>query len=144
RPRELIFRFDQQPRVGALALARTNAHEMPAPLQARTFERELQMPLVEATMRIAVRRPGAAVPHDHGAAAVLALRNVALEIEVLHGMVFGAHRKPLVADREARPAGDRPALEHAVELEAQVVMGAPRRVLLHDELEGGGLAGPFP
>src|SRR5262249_22210105 len=36
---------------------------------------------------------------------------------------------------KARPARYRPAFEHAVEFEAQVVMGAPRRVLLHHELK---------
>ena len=32
RPRELVLGFDQKPRIGALALARADAHEMPAPL----------------------------------------------------------------------------------------------------------------
>src|SRR5262249_37087877 len=102
-----------------------------------------QVSLVDTAVRIAVGRPGAAVPHDHGAAAVFALWDVALEIEVLHGVIFGAHGEPLVADRETWPARHRPALEHAVEFEPQIVMGAPRRVLLHDELEAGRLGSLF-
>jgi len=113
---------------------------MPTALEARPLERELQVAFVEAAVRIAVGRPGAAVPHDHGPAAVFALGNVALEIEVLHGMVFGAHGEPLVADRKARPARHRPALEHAVELEPQIVVGAARGMFLHHELQSRGLA----
>ena len=48
--------------------------------------------------------------------------NVALEVEIFDRMVLGAHREPLLAQREARPAGHRPALEHAAELEPQIVM----------------------
>src|SRR5262249_51016250 len=71
--------------------------------------------------------------YDHGAAAVLALRDVALELEVLHRVVFGLHREPLFVGDEARPVRHRPALEHAVELEPQVIVQAPRSVHLHHE-----------
>src|SRR5262249_2388869 len=50
---------------------------------------------------------------------------------------------PLVTNRKTRPARHRPALEHAVELEAQIVMGAPRRMLLHDKLQARRLGLPF-
>src|ERR1051326_9230336 len=91
-------------------------------------------------MRIAYRGPMAAVPDDDRAAAVLALGDVALELEIVERMVFGANRKPLLARHQARSSRHRPALEHAVELEPQIVMQPARRVLLHHELPAG--AGP--
>src|SRR5262249_39864815 len=91
----------------------------------------------EAELRIALRLPGPAVPHDHGAAAVLALRDVALEGEIFERVILCAHGQPLLADHKGRPTGDRPALERAVELEAQVVMQAARRMTLDHE----GMAG---
>ena len=69
----------------------------------------------------------------HGAAAILALRDGALEAVVLDRVVLDMHGQPLLAGDKARAAGDRPALHHAVKLEAEVVMQAPRRVLLDDE-----------
>src|SRR5207249_4675734 len=114
--------------------ARLHADEVPAPFQARAFERKLKVALVEPEMRIAFRHPAAAVPHDHGATAVLAPRDVALELEVLHRVVFGLHREPFLVSDEARPVRDDPALEHAIELEPQVIVQAPRRVHLHNEL----------
>jgi hypothetical protein len=53
--------------------------------------------------------------------------------QVLQGMVLGVHRKPLLARNKARTAGDRPALQHAIELEPQVEVQAPRIMFLHTE-----------
>src|SRR5262245_31227643 len=47
-------------------------------------------------------------------------------------MIFHLYCEPLLARHKARPAGDCPALHPAVELEPQVVMQAPRGVLLDD------------
>src|SRR3546814_14788538 len=47
-------------------------------------------------------------------------------------MVLGAHRETLVGGVGARPLGHRPAFEHAVDFEAEVVM-EPRRVMLLDD-----------
>ena len=91
------------------------------------------MTFLQAAMRILLRRPGAAVPDHHGAAAVFALRDGAFEGVVFDRMVFGLDREPLLARHQARAAGDRPALHHAVELEPQVVVQPRRRVLLDDE-----------
>ena len=133
---ELVLRLDEQPRLGLLAAARLHPHEMPSPLDPCAVEGEFQMALGETFVGIADRGPAAAIPHDHRAAAVLALRNVALEVEILDRMVLGAHREPLLAQREARAAGDGPALEHAVELEPQVVVKPAGGMLLHHELAG--------
>src|SRR3546814_7112191 len=47
-------------------------------------------------------------------------------------MVFGAHREAFVGGVGARPLGHRPAFEHAIDFEAEVVM-EPRRVMLLDD-----------
>jgi hypothetical protein len=136
RARELVLRLDQQPWLGLLARLLAHAHQMPFALEARAVEHEREMAFVEPEVWIAFRHPGSAVPHDHGAAAVLALRDVALEIEIGERMILGVHGEALVACDEARPARDRPALEHAVELEPQVEVQPPRIMPLHHEREG--------
>ena len=113
-----------------LGLRRTRCQR---PLSRAPVEREGEVALRQPLARIAVRHPAAAVPDDHRAAAVFALGDVALEIQIGERMVLGAHRQPLLAQRQARAARHRPALERAVELEPQVVMQPARIVLLHDE-----------
>src|SRR5207249_498259 len=48
-------------------------------------------------------------------------------------VVLGHHRQALVLGVEARALGDRPALEHALHLETEVVVQARGRVLLDHE-----------
>jgi hypothetical protein len=45
-------------------------------------------------------------------------------------MIFDVNRKALVCRVEARALGDRPALECAVQLQAEIVMQPARGVLL--------------
>ncbi len=123
----------EQPRFLALALPPRHAHEMPAAGELLAFQRKVEMALGVGLMHIAFGKPVTAVPDQHGAAAILTLRDDALEAVVLDGVVLGVHgQAPLPGDK-ARAAGDCPALHHAVKLEAEVVMQAPRRVLLDDE-----------
>src|SRR5262249_8532547 len=49
-------------------------------------------------------------------------------------VVLGLDRQPLAVGDEARAVRHRPALEHAVELESEVVVNAAGGVLLHYEL----------
>src|SRR5690349_16255824 len=90
---------------------------------------------------IAHRLPPAAVPQHHRAAAILALGNDALERAVLDRMVLDMDSEALGIGIEARPFRHRPALEHAVELEAEIVVHAPRRMRLDDIAEPLVLAG---
>ena len=83
-------------------------------------------------VRIAFRRPGAAIPDHHGAAAIFAFRDRALEGVVFDRMILDLHREPLLVGIEARAAGHRPALHDAVELQPQVVMQPSCSVLLND------------
>src|SRR5262249_5249133 len=68
-----------------------------------------------------------------GAAAVLPLGNDAFEARVLHWMVFDRHRQALLACLVRRALGNRPRFQHALHLEAQVVMQVARVVFLNDE-----------
>ena len=57
-------------------------------------------------------------------------------------MIFHLHRETLVGGIDARPFRHCPAFHDTVELEAQVEVEIPRRVLLYHEPEGG-LTGSF-
>src|SRR4029079_12488535 len=94
----------------------------------------------EAAAGIADRLPESAVPHHDGARAVLALRDHALESRVFERVILGLRAHAPLARDEARPLRNRPALEHAVELEPEVPVHSARGVLLHDELERCGRA----
>src|SRR6185503_4581740 len=48
-------------------------------------------------------------------------------------MVLDFDREPLVSRVERRPLWHRPGLEHTIELKPEVVVQAPRGVLLHDK-----------
>src|SRR6185437_6679251 len=87
---------------------------------------------------VLLRLPGAAIPQHHRAAAILPLRNDAFELAVFERVILDMHREAFYLGVEARPLGDRPTLEHAVELEAEIVM-EPGRVVLLDEI---GMPGP--
>ena len=75
----------------------------------------------------------ALVPDRHRAGAVLTLRDLAVELEVLERVVLGAHREPVVRWIRRNAVGDRPRREHAVVLEPQIPVQAGGVVLLDDE-----------
>jgi hypothetical protein len=136
-PRFRVAALDQEPvRAPAVARLPPHPHQMPAAAQLVAREPERQIALRERRVRIVERLPRAAIPHEHRAAAVLALRDHAFERGVLERMVLGLDRHAAVARDEARTLRNRPALEHAVELEPEVVVQPASGVLLHHELEG--------
>jgi hypothetical protein len=135
-PRLLVAALDQEPaRARAGSLFGSHPHQMPAAAQLLAGQREVELSLRETAVRIADRLPRAAIPHDDGSAAVLALRDHALEPGVLERMVLGLCRHAPLARDQARPLRNRPALQHIVELEAEVPVHVARGVLLHDELQ---------
>ena len=137
-PGERIALLDQQPVVAALALLGLEAHEGPATAELLAVEAELEAALAVALLRVAHRDPGAPVPHDHPPGAVLTLRDLGLEVDILERVVFDMHREPPGFGVERGAVGHRPALQRVAELQAQVVVQPPRRVLLHDEQAGSG------
>ena len=129
----LVVGLEEQPRILALARPLLHAHQMPLPVQLLAVEVELQVPLPVAEVGIEVGRPGASIPDHDGSAAILALRNHPFEAAVLKRMILDVDGQALLADNEARSLRNGPALEHAIHLEPEVVMQAPRRVFLNDE-----------
>jgi hypothetical protein len=128
----VVASLDQQPRLPPLGLARPQADERPFAAQPLAVQPEHQLAALEPLVRIAERLPAAAVPQQDGAGAVIVRRDHAFERAVLDGMVFRAHGQALVLGIETRAARHRPALQHAVELQAEIVVQAPGGVLLDD------------
>ena len=79
-----------------------------------------------------VQLVGAAVPDPHRPGAVLALRDVAVELEVLERMVLGAHGEVVALGIGRDALRHRPRGERALVLEPQVPVQRPGVVLLHD------------
>ena len=59
----------------------------------------------------------------------------AFEIAVIERMIFDLDGQALDPGVEARAFRHRPALEHAIHLQAKIVMEPPCGVFLHDEAE---------
>jgi len=137
----LVALLDEQPVVAALAVAPLQAHQHPAAVQLGAVQDELEIALLVAGGGIPVGLPPAAIPQHHGAAAVLAGRDDALEAAILDRVVLDMDRQALDGRIEARPLWHRPALQHAVELEPEVVMRPAGHVLLDHEARLGGAAG---
>jgi hypothetical protein len=76
---------------------------------------------------------GAVVEDLDRPAAVLALRDLALELRVLEGVVLDVHGEHLRARLERHALRHRPRGERPVLLEAEVVVQPARVVALHDE-----------
>src|SRR5260221_8782125 len=132
---ELILLLDQQPVLAFLARGSpAHADERPFALQLLAVEGEFERALAIGGFGVlVVRLPGAVIPEQHRAAAILTPRNDALEIAIVERMVLDMDGKALLAGIEARALGNRPALEDAVELEAEIVMQPRRRMLLDDK-----------
>jgi hypothetical protein len=126
--------LDEEP----LLLALLDLYERPAAVQLEPFQIEQKLAFRETFARIADGGPPAAVPHDDTARSVVAGRNDALEVAVLQRMILDVHGEPLVGRVERRSLGHGPGHEHAVELEAEIVVQMARGMLVnHEELASG-------
>ena len=123
--------LDQQPLRLLAVHART--HEIPAAMQHPAVEFETDMTLVELLLRIAFGCPVAFVEDLHLAGAVVAFRDLAFEAGVVQRMILDLHGQTLGAGVETRSLGNRPTFEHAVHLQAEVVMPAAGVMQLHHE-----------
>src|SRR5437660_7170640 len=93
------------------------------------------MAVSQSLPRIADRLPCAAIPDIDMSGAVLTGWNVAFESRVIERVVLDFDGKPPLADVFARTFWNRPALQHAIELETKIEMQLPRLVPLDHELE---------
>src|SRR6185295_17523561 len=134
--RGAVLALEQQPLapIGlALAGSTSSAHQMKAAAQLLALQLEVDAPAAQRVLGVALRLPGAAIPEQHRAAAVLSLRDHAFKIAVLERVILGLHGQAFHARIEARPLRHGPAQEHAVELQPKVVVQAASIVLLHHE-----------
>src|SRR6266508_6267786 len=104
-------------------------HERPRSLEALAVEadRESAVPLLLQEL-ICARVPDLDLPR-----AVLALRNLALEVRVLERVVFHVDREPLLAGLQRHALRNRPARKRPVPLQSEVVVEPARVVALDDE-----------
>ena len=113
----------------ALVLAGTADREQAvAPVQALAVEDHLdlaRLPFDELKRAL--------VPDAHRAGAVGALRDVALELQVLERVVLRVDSEPVLLRRRRDPVRDRPRGGDTVVLEPQIPVQTRRMVLLHDE-----------
>src|SRR5271166_670778 len=75
----------------------------------------------------------AVVPNDDAAGPILPFGDYSLELRVFHRVVLGAPRHPPDLRICRRAFGDRPRHQHAVDLEAKVVVVTAGRMMLNDE-----------
>ena len=138
--RVLVPLVDEEPgvRIGPATgriTASPGMHQREAPPQLLAVDPELQLPRPDGGHRIRglLRLEGAPVPHDHVAGPVLPARDHILEVEVLDRVILGVLRQAPLVGVEGWPLGDRPAGEHPVHLEPQVVMEAGGPMAVHHE-----------
>ena len=123
--------LDQEPQILALvAPPAAHAHEHPLALEPLAVQAELEVALGIALVRVGQRLPAPGVPEHHRAAAILALRDRPLEVAIVEGVVLDMNGEPALAGVEARALRHGPALEHAVELEPQIIVQPACGVLL--------------
>ena len=131
-----VAMFDQQPvRAFAVRPIVLHAHEDPAAVKAGAMKREFQVSAGERFLgrTIAFRFPISAIPELDRAAAVLSLRDRSFEIAIIERMVFDFDREALLVGVERGALGDRPRLEHPIELETQIIVQATGVMFLNDE-----------
>ena len=131
--RVVVTLVEDQPLGLAVAFAGADQHEVTA--QLRTVELEVQLAGIDRgpTVGLAVERERAAIPHDDVARAVAARRDHTLEVEVLDRVVLDVHREVPHLRVQRRTFRYRPAHEHTVDLQPEVVVEPTRPVTLDDE-----------
>ena len=93
------------------------------------------MTVSQTLPRVADRLPCAAIPDIDMSSPILTGRNVPFEFGVIERVVLDLDGKPPLADAFARTFRNRPALQHAIELEAKIEVQLPGRMPLDHELE---------
>src|SRR5689334_1478632 len=96
--------LDEEP----IALALLDLHERPLAMELVPFQLEQELSLLQPLAPIFERDPFAAVPDDHAPGAIVPLRDDALEVAVLEGVIFDLHREALVVHVVRRALRDGP------------------------------------
>ena len=125
-----IALLDHQP---FFAVALLDAHKSPRSMKLVAPQFKEQLAFLHPLIEIALGNPQSSIPHNHCSRAVIAFRDDSLEIRILDRVVFRLHCEALVLLIERGSFGHGPRLQHAVVLEAKVVMETSSEVLLHYE-----------
>ncbi len=104
-----------------------------APRDSLPVEVDDHLPSLFSRVVELLRLVGPRIPDDHLAAAVLPLRDGALEGRVLQRVVLGVYSEVVDRGSVGQVLGHRPRHQHAVALKAEVVVQPPCVVLLDDE-----------
>ena len=107
--------------------------QRPTAAQLVALQVEKQFPRFESLVRVLERLPHAAVPYDHGAGAVVALRDDSLEVAVLERVIFDFDRQAFVGGIGRGALGNRPRSEDAVHFETQIPVQPRGVVHVHDQ-----------
>src|SRR5438552_7390273 len=125
-------RFQNQPLI--FLFVAPNPNERPLAFGFFAFQNEMQLAVAQGSKRLlTVSVVGPPVPHHHGSAAVISLRNYPLEIFVLDGMIFHFHAEMFFTLLPGQPFRDCPRLENTVHLQPKIVMQTAGIMLLNDE-----------
>ena len=141
--------FDQKP----VLRAACRTHQGPRPSELTASQREGQLPCLYLTadpfLRLLpvskghdptfVRRVDSRVPDYDLTSPVVAIGDHALERTVVYGVVLHLCCQPLLPGVKGGTLRDSPGPEHAIQLQAKVVVEPSRGVLLDDEAEVRGL-----
>jgi hypothetical protein len=87
------------------------ADQSPQAAQLVAAELEQELAVSETELGVLERHEAAAVPDDHRAGAVVALRDQPLEIGVLDRVILGFEGAAFVLRVERRPFGHRPGVK---------------------------------
>src|SRR5665647_404319 len=150
RLRVFVPLLDEQPVLaGAGALVRlrggVHAHEHPSSVEPPTGEAELELAATIARLGVADGLPAPGVPEHHRTAAVFAFGDHPLEAPVLERVILNVQCEAADGRVHAGALRHRPALEHAVHLQAQVPVQLAGGVLVdHEDTAQSALARAAP
>src|SRR5690242_19947708 len=117
--------LDQQPTPALPRCARpasAGANQHPRAFQLHALQTELQLALLKRLIDIIdFGQPGSLVPH-HDDSGAISLRNNALEVCIIQGMVLNPHRQAFVGWIEGWTLGNGPGEQNAAMLETEVIM----------------------
>ncbi len=124
--------LDQEPVFPLLPLGVLHADKRETALQPLAIERKFESACVQTGGRIALGCPPTPIP-QHDRPGAVSCGNDPLEFAIVDRMILGPDREPLDGGIEAWPLRHRPALQDAIEFQAEVIVQPPRVMLLHDE-----------
>ncbi len=135
RHRRGVALLDQEPvLVVPAGMFSAHPHQRPLAVQFLAVEHEFEIAFRIGRFRVGIdRSPGPAIPDQRSPGAVLPFGNDPLEPAIFERVVFDMDRQALFGRIEARTLRHRPALQHTVELEPEIVMQPARGMLLDHE-----------